>query len=113
LSAFCPPWLSLAVGVGKSFKELAGFGTGSEDEDSFSAVCGSDVGSSKACPLRVIPERGQVAEYTAESPATERGDVLQDDELRSKYAKAFGDGEPEPTTRSLRNAQCRPRDRRN
>jgi hypothetical protein len=42
-------------------------GVGS-DEDAVALVGGSDVGSSYADPLRVIPDSGQVSEYTSESP---------------------------------------------
>src|SRR5699024_9017154 len=40
-------------------------GVGSKDEDSVSAVWCSDVSSSYAVPLRVIPDVGQVSENTA------------------------------------------------
>jgi hypothetical protein len=58
-------------------------------------VRGSGVGSAKAEPLRVIPERGQVAEDFLEPARAERGDVLQEDVAGSKTAKAVGDGEPQ------------------
>jgi hypothetical protein len=54
-----------------------------EDEDALSSMGCTDVRSAKACPLRVIPECGQVAEHAVESSASERGDVLQDDKLGS------------------------------
>jgi hypothetical protein len=43
-------------------------------------VAGPGVGRAQARPLRVIPERGQVADDGAEAPGAERGDVLQEDE---------------------------------
>jgi hypothetical protein len=58
-------------------------------------VRGSGVGSAKAEPLRVVPERGQVAEDFREAARAERGDVLQEDVAGSKTAKAVGDGEPQ------------------
>ena len=113
MAAGCPLAMSPVFGVGKSFEDVSGFWPEGEDEDALSAVRCSDVGSSKARPVCVIPERGQVAEYGSEPATADAGDVLHDDELRSKNANAFGDGEPEPTTRSLRNAQCRLHGRRN
>jgi hypothetical protein len=52
-----------------------------EQEYSFAAVWGSDVGGADATPERVIPCFGQVAEYTVESAAfpAKRGDVLHHD----------------------------------
>lgn len=54
-----------------------------KNKDSLAAMSGSDIGSSKARPVCVIPERGQVAENSPESAAAERSDVLQEDELGS------------------------------
>jgi hypothetical protein len=96
--------LSLAVGVGSSLQEAAGFWSVADEEDTVAVMDGADVGSTKACPRRVIPERGQVAEYAVEATPAESSDVLQDDELWSKNANALGDGEPEATTRPLLGA---------
>ena len=54
-----------------------------EDEDPLSTVRCADVGSSHARPVRVIPERGQVPEYSVESAAPKGGNVLHDNELGS------------------------------
>jgi hypothetical protein len=75
--------MSPVLGVGSSFEDVSAFWREREDEDALPPVCRSNVGSSKACPVRVIPERGQVAEYAVEPAASEGGDVLHDDELRS------------------------------
>jgi hypothetical protein len=55
----------------------------------------SNFGSSKAHPSRVVPDRGQVPEYSVESSSGDGGDVLQEDEPRSKYANGFGDVSPD------------------
>jgi len=49
-----------------------------KDEQPVAAVAGSGVGSAKAQPLRVIPERGQVTEDPAEAAGAQCGDVLQE-----------------------------------
>jgi hypothetical protein len=54
----------LALGVG-------------HDEDPVTSVRGADGGSGYAVPLRVIPARGQVAEYVSHSPSKETRHVLQ------------------------------------
>lgn len=72
------PWLSLAVGVGSSLEQTGGFPAVSEDEDAPAVVRGADVGSFQACPHRVIPEAGQVAEYAVEAAPTQGGNVLHD-----------------------------------
>ena len=75
-----------------------------EEQEAVAAVRGSGVGSAKADPLRVIPERGQVTEDFLEPARAERGDVLQEDVAGSKMAKAVGDGEPEATAGPFRDA---------
>jgi hypothetical protein len=75
--------MSPVFGVGSSFKELPGFRPIRENEDALSSMCRSDVGSTQARPACVIPERGQVAEYTVKSAAADGSDVLHDDKLRS------------------------------
>ena len=75
--------MSPVFGVGKRLEDVPCFRTVGKDKQSLSAMGGTNVGSSKACPVRVIPERGQVAEYSVEAAAAEGGDVLHDDELRS------------------------------
>jgi len=67
----------------RSFKKRDCFWQEGEHEYALAPVCGADVRSSKAGPARVVPERGQIAEYSAEPPAAECGDVLQEDELGS------------------------------
>jgi len=83
MAAGCPLAMSPVLGVGKSFEDVSAVRREREDEDALSAVRRANVGCSKACPARVVPECGQVAEHTAEPAAAERGDILQDDELRS------------------------------
>jgi hypothetical protein len=75
--------MSPVFGVGSSFEDVPGFRSEREDEDPLPAMGCPDIRSSKADPFRVVPERGQVAEYSTESAAAECGDVLHDDELRS------------------------------
>lgn len=60
-------WSSLDVGVS------------SNDEDAEPLVGCAGIGSSNAAPPRVIPERGQVAEYVAESQGKVPCDVFQHD----------------------------------
>jgi hypothetical protein len=62
---------------------LSAIGVGSNDEDALPAVRGVDIGSAYARPLRVVPDFGQVAEYSSESEPEVPWDVLQDDEPRS------------------------------
>src|SRR5579885_2374040 len=85
---------SLAVGVahplrpeesrrlGESFvpSELSGVGN---NPDAFADVRRANVRSSNACPLRVIPDLGQVSENSAHSPVKQSCDVFQDREARS------------------------------
>ncbi len=105
--------MSPVFGVGNSFEQRGALWTVGEDEDPLSPVRCSNIGSSYACPSCVIPERGQVAEYSPESAAPDRRDVLHDDELGLQNANALDDAQPQSTTRPLRNAQCQPRGQRN
>jgi hypothetical protein len=41
-------------------------------------------------PLRIIPERGKVSEYSARSPSKQSCDVLNDDVAGSKVANGSG-----------------------
>jgi hypothetical protein len=103
---FCRSWracqvgedaLSLefpATGAGGSHEPCGCAGPDGEDEQAVTAVRRSGVGGAQACPLRVIPERGQVTEDFAEAACAERGDVLQEDVAGSKVAKAGGDVQP-------------------
>jgi len=75
--------MSPVFGVGSSGEDGCGVRQTGENEDPFASVRCANVGSSNACPVRVIPERGQVAEYSAETAAAECGDVLHDDEFGS------------------------------
>jgi hypothetical protein len=68
-----------ATGVGSSREPPGGSGPDPEDEQAVPAVRGSGVGSAQARPLRIIPERGQVAEDFREAARAERGDVFQED----------------------------------
>ena len=51
-----------------------------QDEDSLSLVGRSNVGRSKAIPLRIEPRLGQVPEYAIQPSSSERWDVLHEDE---------------------------------
>lgn len=75
--------MSPVFGVGSNSEKFASFWPAGEKEDAIPPVCRSNVGSLYARPVRVIPERGQVAENSAKSAAAEGGDVLQDDDLGS------------------------------
>jgi len=72
--------LSPVLGVGSSEEASARFVVG-EDKHALSSVHCANVGSTKARPVCVIPEAGQVSEYSVEPPCAERADILQDDEL--------------------------------
>jgi hypothetical protein len=65
-----------------SFTAGVGSRVGGE-EHAVALVGGTDVRCSEAAPLRVVPERGQVAEYDVEPAGSEEGDVLHDDESGS------------------------------
>ncbi|MFI6098215.1 hypothetical protein ACIA8G_21860 [Lentzea sp. NPDC051213] len=83
LAALTPLELpSCAVGVGNIVVAVSGPG---EQEHTFPAVRGADVGGADATPERVIPRFGQVAEYTVETSAfpAKRGDVLHDEQRGS------------------------------
>jgi hypothetical protein len=56
-------------------------------------VRGSGVGSAKADPLRVIPERGQVTEDLPEPARAERRDVLQEDTVDCTKGAPLEDAE--------------------
>ena len=68
-----------ATGVGSSREPAAVPGRAARMNRRSRRWRGSGVGSAKAQPLRVIPERGQVAEDFPEAAGAERGDVLQED----------------------------------
>jgi len=72
-----------AAGVGSSVQPGDRAALPGQDEDPVAAVCRADIGSAKARPLRVIPERGQVGEDAAEAAGAERGDVLHERDARS------------------------------
>jgi hypothetical protein len=77
---------SRASGVGSDGEgDEAGAGGDGEEEDAFAAVGGADVGRANACPVRVIPDFGQVAEYGVQAAAApaQGGDVLQDEQAGS------------------------------
>jgi len=80
------PFPSLAVGVGRP----AG------DEDPLALVGRADIGRSYAAPRSHVPDCGQVGEDVAESSNSESCDVLQQQQLGSKYANGIGDGGPDP-----------------
>jgi hypothetical protein len=86
--ADAPARLSLPVTVG--------VGQPGEDEDPVALVGGADVGCSQATPLRIEPERGQVAENRSQAPSKETRDVLQHQVAGSKVANASGNLRPQP-----------------
>lgn len=80
-----PRWKSEALGVGHK-------------PESVSLVGRTNGASRYAVPLRIVPERGQVSEYTAHSSIKQRCNVFHDDELRSYFANKSGVLGPETTT---------------
>lgn len=54
--------------------------------DSVASMRGANMGSGYAMPLRVIPERGQLSENSAQPSSQEACDVLHDDEAGSYEA---------------------------
>jgi hypothetical protein len=65
--------VSIAVAVG-------------HDEDPVTAVRGTNGCRWDAVPFRIVPARGQVSENSAESPASEGGNVLHENVARSNQA---------------------------
>jgi hypothetical protein len=53
---------------------------GDEDEEPLSLMWGTDVGSSKTCPLDMHPVFGQVAENSIEPQSPVSGHILQERE---------------------------------
>jgi hypothetical protein len=70
-------------------RPLHGRGVGNKP-DSTPAMGSPEVGSSNAAILRVIPERGQVAENSSHAASKESCDVLHDDVSGSKFANEAG-----------------------
>jgi hypothetical protein len=77
---------------------VVGVGTFREEEEPFPSVGSTDVGSSKTCPFRIEPERGQVPENSSEVPssltASHAADVLTHDPSGSSLANSLPDGGP-------------------
>lgn len=61
-------------------------GVVTKDEQPVPPVIRPDAGRADAIPLRIVPAKGHFPEYGIESSDGERGDVLQEDVLRSKCA---------------------------
>jgi hypothetical protein len=59
--------MSPVFGVGSSFEDASRFWQAREDEYPLASMGGTNVRSSDARPLRVVPERGQIPEYSGES----------------------------------------------
>lgn len=72
-----PPLKAVALGVGHNPHPVP-------------KLSGTNVGSWYAVPFRIIPERGQVAEYSSDSPSKECCDVLHTDVFGSKLANQAG-----------------------
>lgn len=77
-----PPY-SVADGVGNH-------------EESITSVRGANGGCWDAIPACIEPHLGQIPEYTVESSASERGNVLHEDVARSKLANDACKFSPEP-----------------
>ena len=58
--------------------------------DAIPSVRGTNGGSWYAVPFRIKPERGQVSENSAKSPAKQRCDVLHDDVAGLYFANNSG-----------------------
>lgn len=77
-----PPLNAVALGVG-------------HNPHSVPKLSGTSVGSRYAVPFRIIPERGQVSENSANSPSKQCCDVLHDDDPWSKLANQSGELGPQ------------------
>jgi hypothetical protein len=64
------------------------------DPDSVTSVRGTNGASWYAVPFRIIPERGQVSENTAQAPSKQSCDVLHDRVLWSYLANNSGELAP-------------------
>lgn len=67
-------------------------------EESVSVVRRSNIGRSESTPLRIVPERGKVGEDDFEPFRPERGDVFNEDQLRSNFADDSREVFPEPAS---------------
>lgn len=80
---------SMISGFGTSVNSALGVGN-SGDEDAIAPVRGTEGGSRKAIPFRVVPERGQRSDHLSEAlsivESKEVCDVLHDDVAWSKVA---------------------------
>ena len=74
MSPTCFP--SFAVGVNQR----------SDDPDAVALVGRTGVACPQHSPSRIVPQRGQVSEYTSKPPRSERWGVLHEDEARSYFA---------------------------
>lgn len=77
------PRNSTLDGFGSRPAAVSGVG---HNPDSVASVMGAKGGSWYAVPLRIIPDRGQVSEYTVQPSTKQRCDVLHDDISESKLA---------------------------
>lgn len=66
-----------------------------DDEDSLAAVGSTDLGSANSEPVRIIPSFGKLPEDGVEAPRREDGDILHDNETRSKVANDTSELKPE------------------
>jgi hypothetical protein len=70
------PRISASFGIPRPPFGTSGVG---HNEESVTEVRGTEGGSGYAIPFRVIPARGQVAEYAVKSPSKECCHVLHED----------------------------------
>lgn len=90
---FLAPTASPATSVGNNPNALPGLRQANE-------------GSWYAVPLRIIPERGQVSEYSAQPSMKQVCDVLHDDEAGSYLANKSGVLSPQSASRSVDPSEC-------
>lgn len=84
----------------RSTLAFAELGVG-HDPDAVASVACANVGSWYAVPFRIIPDRGQVSENSAQPSTKQCCDVLHDKELWSKFASKPDDLDPEAASRSI------------
>lgn len=80
-----PPFAAVALGVG-------------HNPNSVPKLSGTSVGSWNAMPFCIIPDRGQVSEYSAQPSTKQRCHVFHDDDSRSYFANEAEEFSPEPAT---------------
>lgn len=69
--------------------------------DAIARLGKANVGRRYAIPFRIVPDRGQVSEYSAKPSIKQCCDVLHEDEVGSKLASKSVDFAPEPRARAF------------